>query len=94
MPGFLIALAERVYLDYNLRHSGRVAQLVRALLSHSRSRGFESLRAHRKRVTRLVFRLSVRGNPRINLAKVADVKQICFKEKHSQGYQDVFSQSQ
>jgi hypothetical protein len=28
-------LAQGVYLDYNLRRPGRVAQLVRALLSHS-----------------------------------------------------------
>ena len=31
-----------------LPHSGRVAQLVRALPSHGRGQGFESLRAHHR----------------------------------------------
>ncbi len=30
-----IHLAQENYLDYNLRHSGRVAQLVRAHVSHT-----------------------------------------------------------
>ena len=55
MPGFLIALAERVYLDYNLRRFGRIAQLVRALLSHSRGPGFESLCAHKTTSEEVVF---------------------------------------
>ena len=37
----------QVYLDYNRRRYGRMAQLVRALLSHSRGPGFESLCAHK-----------------------------------------------
>ena len=40
-------LAEPVYLGYNRRRYGRIAQLVRALLSHSRGPGFESLCAHK-----------------------------------------------
>ncbi len=47
-PAALI-LAKETGLGYNLvRFVGRVAQLVRALLSHSRGPGFESLRAHKK----------------------------------------------
>ena len=47
-PGAKVSgfLATTNYLGYNLAHSGRIAQLVRALLSHSRGRGFESLCAH------------------------------------------------
>lgn len=48
-PAALIILAKETGLGYNLaRFVGRVAQLVRALLSHSRGPGFESLRAHTK----------------------------------------------
>lgn len=47
-PAALI-LAKETGLRYNpARLFGRVAQLVRALLSHSRGPGFESLRAHKK----------------------------------------------
>ena len=47
-------LAEQLYLGYNLHRPGRIAQLVRALLSHSRSREFESLCAHKNEPSWLV----------------------------------------
>jgi hypothetical protein len=43
-------LAKHHCLYYNLRRVGRIAQLVRALLSHSRGPGFESLCAHKNRL--------------------------------------------
>ncbi len=39
-------LASTRIVSFGVRQSGRVAQLVRALLSHSRGPGFESLRDH------------------------------------------------
>ena len=58
-PAALIILAKETGLGYNLaRFVGRVAQLVRALLSHSRGPGFESLCAHQQTVSyEAVFRL-------------------------------------
>lgn len=54
-PAALI-LVKETGLGYNLaRFVGRVAQLVRALLSHSRGPGFESLRAHTKNRYKAVF---------------------------------------
>ncbi len=54
-PAALI-LAKETGLGYNLaRFVGRVAQLVRALLSHSRGPGFESLRAHKKTAIKRFF---------------------------------------
>ena len=42
-PAYLLFLAPKDMLD---NHFGRVAQPVRALVSHTRGPGFESLRDH------------------------------------------------